>query len=74
MNHDQQTCIYDDEPLDFEKKSVVSVTKMQPHDPLEEVDLGEGTDKRPTYISANIDPSLRIKVINLLREYKDYFS
>ena len=47
---------------------------MQPHDPLEEIDLGDRSTIRPTYISANIDPSLRIKVIKLLKEFKDYFA
>lgn len=32
-------CIYDDEPLGFEKDLVALGTKMQPQDPLEEVDL-----------------------------------
>lgn len=36
--------------------------------------MGDGTNKRLTYISANIDPVLRIEVINLLREYKDCFA
>lgn len=35
--------------------------------------MDDGTNKRPTHISANIDPSLRIEVINLLQEYKNCF-
>ncbi|MCI61515.1 hypothetical protein A2U01_0082772, partial [Trifolium medium] len=35
---------------------------MQSQDPLQEIDIGDGPVKRPTYISTNIDPSLRIKV------------
>lgn len=47
---------------------------MQPQDPLEEIDLGGGITKRLTYISANIDPKLRLTIINILNEFKDYFS
>lgn len=67
-------CIYDDEPLDFEKDWVMSITKIQPQDPLEEIDLGDGTTKRTTYISQNIDLKLKLEVINLLHEFKDLFS
>src|ERR1043165_538877 len=66
-------CIYDEEPLGFEKDPMAP-EKMQPQDPLEEVDLGEKGDKRPTYISANIDPELKMKVISLLKEFKDCFA
>ncbi|XP_050896003.1 uncharacterized protein LOC127102699 [Lathyrus oleraceus] len=47
---------------------------MLAQDPLEEVDLGEGVIKRPTYISANIHPQLKIEVVQLLREFKDCFA
>lgn len=67
-------CIYDDEPLDFEKDPSASTTKMQPRDPLEEIHFGDGTTKRPTYISANIDPKLRLEITNILHELKDFFS
>lgn len=67
-------CIYDDEPLGFDKDPITSTTKMQPQDPLEEIDFGDGTIKRSTYISANDDPDLRVKVIKLLHEFKDYFA
>lgn len=66
--------IYDDEPLGLEKDLVASTMKLQPQDPLEEIDFGDGANKRLVYISANIDPSMRIKVISLLQEYKDYFA
>lgn len=42
------------------------------HDQLEEVDLGDGTIKKPTYISVNIDLSLKIQMVELL--LKDYFT
>ena len=48
--------IYDDEPLGFERDPLANNIKMLAQDPLEEIDLGEGTTRRPTYISANIDP------------------
>jgi hypothetical protein len=66
-------CIYDDEPLGFEKDPRAP-EKMRPQDPLEEVDLGENGDKRPTYISANIDKELKSEVISLLKEFKDCFA
>lgn len=48
--------IYDDEPLGFRKDPLATNIKMLAQDPLEEVDLGEGVIKRPTYISTNIHP------------------
>lgn len=53
-------CIYDDKPLSFEKDPVALETNMETQDTLEEINLGEGTNKRLTYINSNIDPSLRI--------------
>jgi len=41
-------CIYDNEPLDFEKNPMGSIEKMKVRDPLEEVDLGDRSAKRPT--------------------------
>ena len=66
--------IYDNEPLGFEKDPLVTNVKMLAQDPLEEIDLGEGLIKRPTYISANIHPQLKVKVVQLLKEFKDYFA
>ena len=59
-------CIYDDEPLGFEKNPISEAPKMQAQDPLEEVDIGDGSIKRPTYISANITSSLKEKLVPLL--------
>lgn len=67
-------CIYDDEPLGFEKDLVASATKMHPQDSLEEVNLGDEIIKRPTYINTNINPSLRLEVIKLLHKFKDCFT
>ena len=59
-------CIYDEEPLGFEK-DLMAPERMQPRDPLEEIDLGEKGDKRPTYIRANIDQKLKSEVTSLLK-------
>ncbi|KAI5402796.1 hypothetical protein KIW84_050412 [Lathyrus oleraceus] len=73
VNMQRLDCIYDDEPLGFEKDPKAP-EKIRPKDPLEEVDLGENGDKRPTYISANIDKELKSEVISLLKEFKDCFA
>lgn len=41
---------------------------------MEEVDLGENGEKRPTYISANIDNKLKSEVISILKEFRDCFA
>ncbi|MCH88069.1 hypothetical protein A2U01_0008950, partial [Trifolium medium] len=67
-------CIYDDEPLGFEKDPSSSNQKMQSQDPLQEIDIGDGSIKRPTFISANISPEMKVKLVKLLMEYKDCFA
>src|ERR1044072_7034820 len=67
-------CIYDDEPLGFERDPSISTKRMQAQDPLEEVDIGDGEIKRPTYISAKIDPDLKNEMVCLLKEFKDCFA
>src|ERR1044072_2585714 len=67
-------CIYDDEPLGFERDPSISTKRMQAQDPLDEVDLGDGEIKRPTYISAKIDPDLKNEIVCLLKEFKDCFA
>src|ERR1044072_2608768 len=67
-------CIYDDEPLGFERDPSISTKRMQAQDSLEEVNLGDGEIKRPTYISAKIDPDLKNEMERLLREFKDCFA
>ncbi|PNX86187.1 hypothetical protein L195_g042264 [Trifolium pratense] len=67
-------CIYDDEPLGFEKDPHSSTQRMQAQDPLQEIDIGDGSIKRPTYISANIDSGLRERMVELLKHYKDCFA
>lgn len=66
--------IYDDEPLGFKKDPLANDIKMLVQDSLEEIELGEGIIKRPTYICANISPELKVEVIQLLEKYKDCFS
>ncbi|XP_050914866.1 uncharacterized protein LOC127129785 [Lathyrus oleraceus] len=66
--------IYDEEPLGFEKDPVTSSAKMLAQGPLEETDLGDGSAKRITYISAKLDPKLKVRVIELLRKNKDCFA
>jgi hypothetical protein len=67
-------CVYDDEPLGFEKDPMGSAEKMKAQDPLEEVDLGDGSIKRPTYNSTKIDKDFKVQIIELLKKYKDYFA
>src|SRR4051812_27294944 len=66
--------IYDDEPLGFEMDLAGSVKRMQAQDPLEEIDLGDGISKRPTYVSTKLADDLKTKLIRLLREYKYCFA
>ena len=74
MQEQRLDAIYDDEPLGFEKDPLANNIKMLAQDPLEEINLGEGSENRPTYISAKIDPELRLEVIQLLKEFKDCFA
>ena len=66
--------IYDDEPLGFEEDPLGSTTKMRAQDPLEEVDLGDGSVKRPTYVSAKITKGFRDRTVELIKDYKDFFA
>ena len=51
-----------------------STTKMRAQDPLEEVDLGDGTVKRLTYVSTKIPKEFKDRIVELLKEYKDCFA
>lgn len=66
--------IYDEEPLGFEKDPLETNIKMLAQDPLEEIDLGEGLTKGPSYISTNISPEHKVELIQLLKEFKDCFA
>nr|AAU44286.1 putative polyprotein [Oryza sativa Japonica Group] len=43
-------------------------------DDLEEIDIGPGDRPRPTFISNNLSPEFRTKLIELLKEYRDCFA
>jgi hypothetical protein len=43
-------------------------------DPLEEVDIGDGTVPRPTFVNKNLDPLFKFDLIKLLKEYVDCFA
>nr|CAE04481.1 OSJNBa0029L02.22 [Oryza sativa Japonica Group] len=43
-------------------------------DDLEEVDIGPGDRLRPTFISKNLSPVFRTKLIELLKEFRDCFA
>lgn len=67
-------CIYDNDPLGFEKNPQNESQKMQAQDSLEDIDLGDGTTKRPTYISTKVGSEMKAKLVEVLTEYKDYFA
>lgn len=67
-------CIYNDEPLGFEKDPLTSKRRIHVQCPLEEVDLGNDAIKRSTFISTKIEPSLKSKMIEFLRGLKDCFA
>jgi len=41
---------------------------------LEEVDLGDGSMKRPTYISTKINKDFKIQIVESLKKYKECFA
>jgi len=41
-------------------------------DPLEEVDIGDGTIPRPTFVNKNLQADYKPKLIELLKEYVDF--
>ena len=60
--------------MGFKKDLLGSTIKMRAQDPLEEVDLGDGSVKRPTYVSAKINRGFKDRIVELLKEYKDCFA
>jgi len=38
-------------------------------DPLEEVDIGDGSISRPTFVNKNLEADCKAKIIELLKEY-----
>ena len=43
-------------------------------DPLEKVDIGDGTIPRPTFVNKNLSAEYKADLVNLLKEYVDYFA
>ena len=43
-------------------------------DELEEIDIGPGDRPLPMYASAKLDPEYKQELIDLLKEFKDYFA
>jgi hypothetical protein len=43
-------------------------------DPLEEVDIGDGSVPRLTFVNKNLDADYKLKLIVLLKEYVDCFA
>jgi hypothetical protein len=43
-------------------------------DPLEEVDIGDGTIPRPAFVNKNLDLLFKSDLIKLLKEYVDCFA
>jgi hypothetical protein len=43
-------------------------------DPLEEVDIGDGSVPRPMFVNKNLDPAFKAELIKLLKEYVDCFA
>ena len=48
-----------------------SMAKVQ--HPLQEVNLGDENEHRPTFVSLWLEPEFQTKLIELLREYRDCF-
>jgi hypothetical protein len=43
-------------------------------DLLEEVDTGDGTVPRPTFVNKNPDPMFKLELIKIFKEYVDCFA
>ncbi|XP_072090484.1 uncharacterized protein [Arachis hypogaea] len=69
-------CIYELEPLGFEKYSIEDdhYKGFESQDPLEEVNLGTHDDVRITYICKDLVDPFRTEIFNLLHEFKDCFA
>ena len=73
----------EDESLESPAKGIGVVSKeVQPNlevqvkgqDPLDEVNLGTKDEPKPTYASAWLDPISKSRIIEVLKEFKDYFA
>jgi hypothetical protein len=43
-------------------------------DSLEEVDIGDVTVPRPTFVNKNLDPTFKLEFVKILKEYFDCFA
>ena len=43
-------------------------------DPLEKVDIGDGTIPRPTFVNKNLSAEYKADLVNLFKEYVDCFA
>ena len=66
--------IYDSSPLTFEQALEEKIKRVEVQDPLEEVNLGEDGEYRPTYISSLIGCEFKKELVGVLKEYKDCFA
>ena len=41
---------------------------------LEEINISPGDTPRPTYVNAKLDPEYKQELMDLLKEFKDYFA
>ena len=41
---------------------------------LEDIDIGSGDRPRLTYVSAKLDPEYKQELVDLLKEFKDFFA
>ena len=66
--NDMCEAIEDSEDLDKLGQGFTSV------DPLEKVDLGDGSIPRPTFVNKNLSVEYKANLIKLLKEYNDCFA
>ncbi|CAL2259741.1 unnamed protein product [Prunus armeniaca] len=68
----------EDDALELEEvelaPSEIDDSKAEVQDPLLEINLGMEDNHRPIYISGLMEPELRVKMEELLREFKDCFA
>jgi hypothetical protein len=43
-------------------------------DPLEKIDIDDGSVHRPTFVNKNLKADYKLKLIELLKEYVDIFA
>lgn len=59
-------CIYDNSPLGFEKSISPPIKKMKAQNPLGDINMGDETNKKSTYISKFLNKDIKWKIIALL--------